>query len=196
VTYREASSGIFEATVFRAEHPEEMRERLVARPYEYEVGTVTLEQCGTCGGPAGLSAFEWNMEDGTIRTRGSGQRVAALGPEMLDPIFTELENELGEAIPHLVVEAQRRYVRSGAYELEGLEREETARTELALRGFGDLREFNLFARGLRMRLDNACLPLLVTGLVQGLFERHFQTDSRAYWDLSARNSLEIEVEAL
>ncbi len=196
VTYREISSGVFEASVFRAEHPVEMRERLVARRYVYETGTVPLKKCGTCGGPAGLSDYEWNMDTGIIKTRGSGQRVALLGSEMLDPIFTELENELGEAIPHLVVEAQRRYMRSGAHIPNGMEQENGARIFLALRGLGDLQEFTLSENALKLRLKNACCHLLVTGLAQGLFEAFLRTDSHLLWDLSKDNMLDIELEAI
>ena len=196
VTYRETSASIFEATVFRSEHPEEVRERLVARPYTYEAGSVEMEKCGTCGGPAGLSDYIWDIESGIIKTRASGQRVAMLGPEMLDPIFTELENELGEAIPHLVIEAQRRYIRSRTFVLEGLDREESARIELALRGIGDLREFELSGRSLRIRLENAGLHLLMIGQMQGLFELYSQADSRVLWELSDNSTLDIEIEAI
>ncbi len=36
-------------------------------------------------------------------------------PFELDPVFQELEEELGDTIPSLVVEAQRRYTRENFY---------------------------------------------------------------------------------
>ncbi len=196
VTYREIGAGIYEASVFRADHPAEMRERLTAKRYSYEAGGVPLEKCSTCGGPKDLADYDWNMETGIIKTRASGQRVALLGTEMLDPVFTELENELGEAIPHLVIEAQRRYMRTNAHIPSGMEREEGTRLFLALRGLGDLQEFSLSEKALKVRLTNACCHLLVTGLAQGLFEIFFSRDSRLLWDLSDDGTLEIELEVI
>lgn len=196
VTYREVAPGVFEASVFRAEHPAEMRERLTAKLYEYEPGGIPLEKCGTCGGPARLADYEWNMETGIIKTLGSGQRLALLGTEMLDPIFMELENELGEAIPHLVIEAQRRFMRASAHVPQGMEQEDGTRMFLALRGLGDMQEFALSEKGLKLVLKNACCHLLVTGLAQGLFEIFLNGDSRLLWDLSDDGTLEIELEAI
>jgi hypothetical protein len=67
------------------------------------------------------------------------------------------------------------------------------RNQLALRGMGDLREFKMDARGLRMRLNNACMHLMVVGLVQGLFEMGVGVESRAEWELSQEGDLEVNV---
>ncbi len=195
VTYGQLRDGVFEGTVAPSEHPEEMHERLIAIPYEYKPGNIQLKRCGTCGGPWELSEFAWNLQKGLITKHIEGTRVAIIGPEMLHPVFVELEKELGEAIPHLIIEAQRRNIRSGS-RMEWFDTEEAARTELALRGFGELREFTVDSRGMRLQIASACLPLRLTGLVQGLYELHHEVDSRLLWDLSSDDTLEVELEAL
>ncbi len=193
VTYRELSPGVYEGTVFPSDHPEEMHERLQSIPYDYRSGDIDLVRCHTCGGPWGLADYRWDTECGKILSRSSAARVAILGPQMLHPIFEELEKELGEAIPHLVVEAQRRDIRAGELP-RWFAQEDTLRTVLALRGFGNLQEFSMTKRGLKLSLADACLPLRVTGWMQGLFELSNGTDSRVLWE-EKETRLEIEIEA-
>ena len=116
-----------------------------------------------------------------------------IGPAMIEPIFTELESELGEDIPRLIVEAQRRFVRSGFYSLSEMLPEPQMREIFALRGLGNIRELRYGRRGGRLLLENAAMHLMVVGLGQGLFEVAFGKESRVEWELSEDGTLEVQV---
>ena len=121
------------------------------------------------------------------------RRMAMLGPELLDVVFTALEAELGEDIPKVVVEAQRRFAKTGFYSIDALSDEGDFRTQLALRGLGNLREMKMDSRGMHMRVDNAAGYLLTVGMVQGLFEMIFDVSSNVDWGVFGDGDLEVDV---
>lgn len=116
-----------------------------------------------------------------------------IGQAMIEPIFTELESELGEDIPRLIVEAQRRFVRSGPFSLSEITTEADLRRHLAVRGLGELRELELSRKGLRVSLANAAIHLWVVGMVQGLYELFSGEDSEVDWELSGDGLLRVTV---
>ena len=122
--------------------------------------------------------------------------MAVLGPNMYDPIFEELEFELGETIPRTVVEAQRRFVKTGFYPLEAISEERDFRNHLALRGLGNLREFEMDEKGLRVRVQGAIMHLMIVGLIQGVFEMTHDVGSQVEWELSDDGNLAVEVIAV
>jgi len=191
--YKEVSPGVYEITSRAAAGDEVLYERLKLKDYVHEDGDIELARCGTCGGPAVFSGYDWDLDRGIIRNTFTGRRMAMLGPSLLDPIFEELEAELGEAIPHAVVEAQRRFVKTGFYSIEEVRDEGDMRTQFALRGLGNLKEIEMARKGVRVRMDNTTLHLVVVGLIQGLFEMAFDMDSNVEWELSGDNNLYLEV---
>ena len=48
-------------------------------------------------------------------------------------------------------------------------------------------------QGLSMRLDAACQPLLIVGMIQGIFDAAFDVDSSVEWEYSGEGNLEIKV---
>jgi hypothetical protein len=193
VSYEEISPGVYIFTARRTEYPTVLKEKLQITQYEHGDGDIGLERCATCGGPKALADYQWNFDKGLIVHKHTGRRLAMLGPAMMDPIFKALEGELGETIPKVVVEAQRRFVKTGFYPMDILESEDDFRDQLALKGLGNLKSLKMDGKGLRMRLDNACLHLLTTGLAQGAFELAFGVDSSAEWELSKEGDLELTV---
>ncbi|MDY6796525.1 MAG: hypothetical protein SWK76_14795 [Actinomycetota bacterium] len=193
VSYKQLSPGLYEFTTSWAEYPEVLKERLRLQEYAHEDGDIELEVCPTCGCPKALSSYDWDLEKGIIKQVYTGRRMTILGPELPDPIFTALEWELGDAIPRAVVEAQRRFVRTGFYTLDIMEADEDLRTQLALRGLGNLVDFEIDGRGAYLHLRNACLHFIVIGLVQGNFEMAFDTESGVEWNLSEQGDLEVQV---
>jgi hypothetical protein len=193
VTYEVEAPEVYIFTSRHTEYPEVLKEKLQFIPFEHRDGDVVLERCATCGGPKALSDYRWIQEEGLIVNRQTGKRLAMLGPAMMDPIFRALESELGEDINRVVVEAQRRFVKTGFYSPDMLDSEEAFRQELALKGLGNLKSLAMSASGLRMRLDNACLPLLTIGQVQGIFEMRQGADSEAEWEISAAGDLDLVV---
>jgi len=138
VTYSETGPGAYDITAFPSEHPEELKGRIVLFPYHHHKdGDLELERCGTCGGPKALSSYKWDLDNGIIAHRETGRRMAVQGPNELEPIFNELENKLGEIIPEAIVEAQRRFTKTGFYTMEMVSDADDFRSQLALRGMGN-----------------------------------------------------------
>lgn len=192
VTYMESSSDTVEIKVFESVHPLEMKNRLWFKMHQPAGGDIELRKCATCGGPARLSGFSWDLKTGIIKDRATGRRVALMGPPVIDTFLEELRNELGESVPEIVIEAQRRFVRNGHYPV-ALVHDQQMREQLALRGLGDLKELEMDRNGVRLRLDNAVLPLFGVGLVQGLYELAFGIEGRAEWEVSEDGTLEVNV---
>ncbi len=193
VSYREISHGLYEFTTRWTEYPEELKEKLQTSTYHHRDGDIELERCGTCGLPAALSGFRWYLDRGLIANKFSGRRLAILGPELLDTLFGALEDELGETIPDVVVEAQRRFTRTGFYSIEEVGDEGDFRTQLAVRGMGNLKVIHMGTNGMRLRIDNAAGHLLIVGMAQGLFEMALDVQSNAEWELSGEGDLEVEI---
>ncbi|MBN2026015.1 MAG: hypothetical protein JW854_04580 [Actinobacteria bacterium] len=193
VTYKEVSPGLYEFITTWTEYPEVLVERLKPTPYRHRDGDIDLERCATCGAPAALSEFKWFLDKGLIVSRHTGRRMALLGTELLDVVFKALEAELGETIPNVVVEAQRRFVKGGFYSINEISDEGDFRTQLAVRGMGNLREISMDSRGMHLRIDSAAGYLMTVGMVQGLFEMALDVDSHVNWELTDSGDLELEV---
>jgi len=193
VTYEEVAPDEYRSKVFPAPHAEGLKERLQFVDYRHQPGDVELERCTACGGPKALSSYQWLPNRGVIFNRFTRRRMAFLGPQMLDPVFDELEAELGETIPSVAIEAQRLFTRSGFYSLDEVSGEGDFRTQLALRGLGNLKEIDLTRKGVRMTIDNAVLPLLVVGMMQGVFEMAVNVESSVDWELSDAGRLQVEI---
>lgn len=192
--YEEVSPGVYDITSFPSPHPEELKERLWFQPYQHRDGDLELEKCVTCGGPKMLSGFQWHQDRGVIANKITRRRMAIQGNALLDPVFFELEEELGDTIPRAVAEAQRRFIKSGFSTFDDLIEEGDFRAQLALRGLGNLEEIDMKRKGMHIRLENVALPLIVIGLAQGLFEMGFSMDATDVdWELSKDGALEIEV---
>jgi hypothetical protein len=159
MSYEMVSPDAVDIKVFESGHPEELKGRMMLERYHPGEGNVRLARCATCGAPAALAEYRWDIDAGTILGKSTGRRVAMIGPAMIEPIFTELESELGEDVPRLIVEAQRRFVRSGPYSLSELTNEADLRRQLALRGLGELRDLELGRKGVRVVLANAAIHL-------------------------------------
>jgi hypothetical protein len=192
VTYQELSPNEYLMTVFPSEHPKGLEGRMSQADYTPRAGGIELERCSTCGVPIAVSPYKWYADRGVILGGTAGRRMVLLAPHELDPVFQELADELGDTIPQTVVEAQRRFTRTGFFEMGEL-RETNLRLQLAFRGLGNLGAFEIGKPGLSMRLDNAVMPLLMVGMMQGLYEMSYALDSTVDWDLSAEGLLTVEV---
>jgi len=192
VTHRELAPGVYEMTAAVSSIPDGLVGRLERKQYRHREGDVELPKCSVCGGPAALSTYRWDLEKGMIRSTVNGRRVGIFHPSVLDPLFEELEEELGEVIPEAVIDAQRRFVKRGSYSADEIKDEEAFRDQLALQGIGNLRRLEKGGKSLNVRLDNVCLHLITIGTIQGLFEMETGSDSRVEWSLSEEDDLEAE----
>jgi len=195
VEYSEVEPGIYNLTAFPSPHPEELKGRMRWEHYSHSKGDLELERCATCGAPAALSENQWHLDRGIIVNRATQRRMAVMGPNQIDPIFRELEMKLGEEIPRVIVEAQRRFTTSGFYTMSEYANVEEFRAGLALRGLGNLKELEIKRSGVRMRIENAVLHLMIAGMMQGIFDAAMDTGSTIDWESSSDGSLELEIKA-
>ena len=196
VTYKELSPDVYEVTGHITPHSLELQERLQTKAYTHKKGDIEFEKCPRCGAPIALSRYQWHTDRGVILNKASGRRMAAMRPAALDAIIEELEKELGDNIPRVIVEAQRRFLRGGFYSVDEARSEEDFREALALRGMGNLREIAWKDRGLHFRLENPCLDLVLVGLVQGMFELVSRNESTVYWEVTADGDLLVDVASI
>ena len=195
VTHEEVGPEEYMITGHITPHPLELQERLQTREYSHKEGDIEFEACQRCGGPVILSRYRWHTDRGVILNRASGRRMAAMGPAALDAIIAELERELGDTIPRVIVEAQRRVLRSGFYSVDEARSPEDFREALALRGMGNLKEVDWKESGLHFRIENPCLVLVLVGLVQGMFELVSGIESEVDWEITPEGDLVVEVAA-
>ena len=162
-------SHIFDITA--SKNPdEEMLSRLQRIVLPRKPGKVSFDRCPECGLPLHLKECTWNKDKGTITDRSSGRNMSLVGPEGFDAIFRELEAELGEDIPHSIVEAQRQYVIE-AFSAEEVQPElENLVFMLALRGMGNLVHLSFSEDLMKAVVENAEPALMVAGMMQGVFE--------------------------
>jgi hypothetical protein len=192
-TYKELSPDMYEITGHISIHPLGLQERLQPRPYTHKPGDIAMEKCSKCGGPMALSEYQWHLDRGVIENKAYGRRMALVGPAALDAIIDDLEEELGETIPQVVSEAQKRFIKTGFYSLEEVATEELFRKELAIRGLGNLKEVEWGEKGLNFRLENPCLSPVIVGLVQGFYELASGLESQAQWETDGEGDLIVQV---
>ncbi len=194
-TYEEIEPGTYRITTHISSHPKEITERLKERKRMRKEGQLELARCSTCGGPRDLDQFEWNVTEGTIETRPNRRRMVLAGPGEFEPIFEILEQELGEHIPRVVIEAERRLVTEGFYSRDDIRQEKDLIHHFALRGLGNLREIRLEKNRLRARLENPCMHLVIVGLLQGFYELIFAQRGDIAWETTPDGDLVIDVTA-
>jgi len=193
VNYRDLGPDEHEITGHISVHPLELADRLRPIPYTHKEGDIELERCGACGGPRALAEYRWDFASGMILHRESGRRMVILGPSTIDTIVDELQKELGDTIPEVVIEAQRRFVRSEFYSIREARTFDDFRRALALRGLGNLREMDWGERSLRFRMENPCLYLPMVGLILGVYELASGADAHAEWEIREDGDLVVEV---
>jgi hypothetical protein len=193
VEYERMTNGHYELRAFRSQHPSELKGKALRKDYEYRPGNLDLKRCATCGGLAVFSRFRWQADRGLIGSAYTDRRVSINGETGFQEVFDELEAELGDTIPRAVIEAQRRFIKSGFFSIEGLLSEADFRTQFAYRGLGNLSEFRMGATGLHMKLENPTLHHSVIGFTQALFELAFKVRSGVDWEISGDGDLLVEV---
>lgn len=194
VSYEEIGEGAYRLEMRPGEHPIELKERLKRKRYEFKPGGIRYTGCPQCGIPLEVSRRRWDLERGIITDPDTGRRMAIFGPLGLDAVFEDLEAELGVAIDDKVIEAQRRYIKE-AWSPDRWNRDSAYfQREIAVRGLGNLVDFEGDAGGVGARIENACLHLMMVGTMQALVELVYGAeDSRVEWGLADDGDLSINV---
>ena len=173
----------------------EMAARLARVVLPRKPGNITFERCPSCGIPIDFKGFTWEPDRGTITDNATGRRMAILGAEGVEAVFRELESELGEELSRTIVEAQRRYV-VDTLQMAEVRRDPSYLThQLALRGMGNVVRFELSRDRLEAVVENAIPPLLVAGMMQGIFELLTGKGSSCSYERDGAGSLRLTVES-
>jgi len=116
--------------------------------------------------------------------------------EHIDAVFRELEAELGEDIARVIVQAQRDYTKHALAEgeLEGGSR--YFNRFFALRGMGNLVQFDMNDDAFSAVVENASPPLMVAGILQGIFEAKSDRESTCDYKRGDDGTLTVSVKAL
>lgn len=194
VTREEVSPGYYEFLASALTVPPVLEDRLPMPVYPDKPGETGLPHCRTCGGPERLSDYQWRMDDGVIAGRTTGARMILVGPAEFEAIFSELEYELGQDITQVIIEAQRRFAKGGHMAVEDPADMKKLRRQMALRGLGNLVEMGWSGGGMRLRLENPCLVLLLVGMAQGLYELSTGRDGVVEWSVAEDGDLTIEIQ--
>ncbi len=197
VKYESLGEETYRVTTYPSEHPVELKERLRRRKkYPFKPGNIAFQRCPSCGLPLELSRYRWYPEEGIIIDTENDWRMSIFGPQALEAVLDDLESELGEDIPRVVVEAQKGYIKSRTGQMNWRRSGTTFNKLTALRGMGNITGFEADEKHLSVRIQNACLPLIMVGMAQALYEIALGLEDSTYeWELSDDGDLDIIVKA-
>ncbi len=194
VRYERLDEDTYLFVTYPAEHPLELKERLKRRRYDFKPGDIVFERCEGCGLPAELARYEWKPEQGIINDPDYGWRMAIYGPSALEVVLEDLQAELGEEVPAAVIEAERRFVKERARRRDWRRGRTTFNRLSALRGMGNVTRFEADEKHLSLTIENACLPLLMVGMAQAIYELALSRESSRYeYHYADDGDLSIEV---
>ncbi|MBN1288373.1 MAG: hypothetical protein JXA49_01885 [Actinobacteria bacterium] len=179
---------------FESRHPVSLEGRHKKEQYILTAGDIEYERCPQCGMPSEVGKYEWNLDDGTIIDSSRERRMAVYGPYAFDSILRDLEHELGDEVPNLVIEAQRRYIKESwgneNWRIPGFE----FRQRVAVRGLGNIVRFDPTVSEHKLLIENPCMHLVMVGIVQALVELARGWDaSFSSYELRGDGSLEITI---
>ncbi len=194
VRYEHLGEGTYLFVTYPAEHPLELKERLKKKRYPFKAGDIVFERCDGCGLPVELGRYEWRPDKGIINDPDNGWRMAIYGPSALEAVLDDLEAELGEEIPAAVIEAERRFVKERAKKRNWRRGGTTFNRLSALRGMGNITRFEADEKHLSLLIENACLPLLMVGMAQAIYELALNSEKSVYeYHLGEDGDLSITV---
>jgi hypothetical protein len=195
VKYREIGENTYEVTTYPGRHPVALKGRLRQKRYAYKPGDLEWEVCEGCGVPKEIAACEWLLDEGSIIDKTTNRRMAIFGPWAIDAVLDDLEKELGSSVQEMVIEALRRFLKSTTFEESWRKEAADFRRLVAMRGLGNLVYFDGDRNSLTVTIENACMPLLMVGTMQGLFEVAMGVKKSTYeWELKDDGDLTITVQ--
>lgn len=194
VSYREVAQNVYEVVAYPGSHPIELKERLKKKRHPFKPGEIRYDRCPACGVPAEVSRCRWDLEHGTITDSETGRRMAIFAPWVVDSVLEDLAEELGDMVTESVVEAFRRHLREAMSGESWKKDGPTYNRMIASRGLGNLVNFEGDRDYLAVTVENAAMPLLMVGMVQGLFELALNKERSVYeWDLADDGDLTVTV---
>lgn len=195
VESEEVSPGEYRVKAYMSRHPLEFKGRLRIHYYPVKPGDIEYALCPSCGSPRELSEYDWDADRGLVKRKVDGVRMALGAFGIYDALISDLEDELGEHIPRLVVESARRFATQDGFPREIVSRKDLLRKQFALYGLGNLREYEVEKGEMRVKQENACLHLIMAGTFQGFFEILTGRRGEVEWDYAEDGDLRITVYA-
>lgn len=192
--YENVGEETYRIEVFPSDHAVDLKDRLKRKRFKFKPGEITYDLCPECGIPLAVSARIWDLSEGTITDPETGRYMSIFGPSSIDSICYDLENELGDEIPAAVIEATRRYSRK-AWGVDNWNRDGlTFQQMLAVRGLGNLVRFEGDREHLDLTIENACLPLVMVGIIQALVEMAYKVGRSSYkWEMTDEGDLNMTI---
>jgi len=194
--YESIGENAYKITVFPQSHYAGLAKRLQAGKVEktFKSGDISYERCPRCGIPSEISRHDWNLAQGTITDPDSGRRMVFIPTACVEAILADLEAELGEEVPRVLIEAQRRTMKSLLAGENWSRSGWVFKPWIGSRGMGNLVHFKAAEKSLSVRIENSCVPALMVGFCQALAELAFGVESSGYqWNLSEDGDLSIHI---
>jgi len=184
-------------TVVPGEDPElELSSRLETEALPVKPGDIDFEQCPRCGVPLYFKECTWDFDEGTITDNMTGRNMSSLGMEHIAAVFRELEAELGEDIARVIMTAQRDYIKGALLKKELEKGYPYFVLFFALRGMGNLVQFDMSDNALAAAVENASPPLMVAGILQGIYEAKSDRESTCDYKRGDDGTLSVSIQAL
>jgi hypothetical protein len=170
-------------------------------------GSLRLDRCPVCKVPRDLWYLQWREEEGEILDKRRGVRLTFLDGYTPNVVFRELERELGEAVPPLIINAQKKAVLRHIEDLGLAERgrfsSEEGRTEfyremldnLPLWGQGYAEEWSHSPGRLEVEVVNPYNDYLLAGQMAGIFEAVEEREARVEWEKPDPASIRFHITA-
>jgi hypothetical protein len=158
-----------------------------------------FELCPVCKGPLDIGRqYSFDMDRGVIEHLKTGHRVVMIGVISLRSLFDELESELGDEIPRLLMTIEKDRVRD-IIAGRGKELDVSAdgylrymRT-LVLKGMGSAAEASVDGSTVKARVDNPYYEPLVAGFLAGFYEAASGSGSRVEWTPATHGYTEVSL---
>ncbi|MBC7230966.1 MAG: hypothetical protein H5T74_11335 [Actinobacteria bacterium] len=149
------------------------------------------ERCARCGVPRGIGDFRWDLEQGKIIDRRTGEWVIYINVEGVNSVLRELEREIGEEIPRLVHEFTADFYSRLASEHPGSFLSDLA--FMKLRGFGVPEREDPGEEELRsgILVRNAFNAPMVAGMVAAAYRGEGR---RFTWEVPEKGTVLVRLE--
>ncbi len=194
IDIKEVEGGLV-CTVSRGERDETISSRLEPVYVAPKPGSIRFERCTRCDTPLYMKDVVYDYGEGIITDKHTGRRMTFLSTSNMEAIFREFEQELGEEIMPVILEAQRDYAKK-TLRGDELASQSDVRDFFAIRGLGELVGYDLKDNRLEVRMENAYPHLMVVGMLHGMFEIVTGREGKLSYTRGDGESLLVSIEAL
>lgn len=163
-------------------------------------GRNVLELCPVCKAPLTIGLqYSFDMDRGIIREIKTGHRVVLIGVMTLNNLFNELEAELGEEIPRVIMNIERERVKNVILE-KGKELDSSEAGYLRYmktlqpKGMGNGTHVSTSDMRVTARVDNPYFEPLVAGFLAGFYEATGGVEAKVEWTDSQAGYVEVTLE--